>query len=169
MPSGDIGLIGLGVMGQNLALNMNDHGFAVVVHNRSRERMDRFLQGPAQGTEIIPADDLPTLCAALRRPRKLLLMVRAGDAVDQLLARLLPQLEPGDIVVDGGNSHFADSERRYHELAAHGIRFVGCGISGGEEGARRGPSVMPGGDVLAWPELRPLLQSIAAKVDGVPC
>jgi 6-phosphogluconate dehydrogenase len=169
MPQGDIGLIGLAVMGQNLALNINDHGYRVVVHNRTAEKTAAFLQGPARGTDISGAATPGDLAAALVRPRKLLLMVRAGDPVDQLIAQLLPHLEPGDIIIDGGNSRFTDTNRRYTELADKGIRFVGCGISGGEEGARHGPSIMPGGDPQAWPDIKPILQSIAAQVDGEPC
>ena len=169
MPQADIGLIGLAVMGQNLALNINDHGYRVVVYNRTAEKTDAFLDGPAKGTDIVGEHTLEAFCAALKRPRKVILMVRAGDPVDHFIAQLLPYLEPGDIVIDGGNSRFLDSNRRYAELSAKGIRFVGSGISGGEEGARHGPSIMPGGDPAAWPEIRPILQAIAAKVDGEPC
>jgi 6-phosphogluconate dehydrogenase len=169
MPQADIGLIGLAVMGQNLALNINDHGYRMVVYNRTAEKTDAFLDGPAKGTDIAGVHTIEAFCAALARPRKLILMVRAGDPVDQFIARLLPHLEPGDIIIDGGNSRYTDSNRRYAELAARGIRFVGSGISGGEEGARHGPSIMPGGDPQAWPEIRPILQSIAARVDGEPC
>ncbi len=169
MPKADIGLIGLAVMGQNLALNMNDRGFKVAVYNRTAATMDAFLSGPANGTEIIGREDIEGLTAALQRPRKLLLMVRAGDPVDRVIELLLPHLEPGDIILDGGNSRFIDSNRRARELAEMGIHFIGCGISGGEEGARHGPSIMPGGDERAWPEVKPILQSIAARVDGEPC
>ena len=169
MPTADIGLIGLAVMGQNLALNMDDHGFKVAVYNRTQSTTEGFINGPADGTDIIAADSLEALVASLTRPRKLILMVRAGQAVDQVIGQLLPHLDPGDIILDGGNSHFSDSNRRFQELSEKGIRFVGCGISGGEEGARHGPSIMPGGDNSAWPEIRPILQSIAAKVDGEPC
>ncbi len=169
MPQADIGLIGLAVMGQNLALNINDHGYKVVVYNRTGEKTDAFLDGPARGTDIIGTHTLEALCAALSRPRKIILMVRAGAPVDRLIEQLLPCLESGDIIIDGGNSRFTDSNRRYAELLEKGIRFVGSGISGGEEGARHGPSIMPGGDPQAWPEIKPILQSIAAKVDGEPC
>ncbi|MGD8935958.1 MAG: decarboxylating NADP(+)-dependent phosphogluconate dehydrogenase [Thiogranum sp.] len=169
MPQADIGLIGLAVMGQNLALNINDHGYRVAVYNRTAEKTDAFLEGPARGTSIIGFHALAELAAALVRPRKVILMVRAGEPVDHFIEQLLPHLEPGDIVIDGGNSRFTDSNRRYAELAGRGIRFVGCGISGGEEGARHGPSIMPGGDQQAWPEIKPILQSIAARVDGEPC
>jgi 6-phosphogluconate dehydrogenase len=169
MSQADIGLIGLAVMGQNLALNINDHGYKVVVYNRTVEKTEEFLDGPASGSNIVGAHTIEDFCASLKRPRKMILMVRAGNPVDQLIAQLLPQLEAGDIIIDGGNSRFLDSNRRYTELAAQGMRFVGSGISGGEEGARHGPSIMPGGDPQAWPEIKPILQSIAAKVDGEPC
>jgi len=169
MPQADIGLIGLAVMGQNLALNINDHGYKVAVYNRTAEKTDAFLQGPASGSDIIGTHTLAELSELLARPRKVILMVRAGEPVDNFIQQLLPHLEAGDIIVDGGNSRFIDSNRRYLELAERGIHFVGCGISGGEEGARHGPSIMPGGDERAWPEIRPILQSIAAKVDGEPC
>lgn len=169
MSSADIGLIGLAVMGQNLALNIDDHGFRVAVYNRTQSTTDDFISGPANGTRIVSTDSVAALVTALPRPRKVILMVRAGQAVDQVIGQLLPLLEPGDIILDGGNSHFSDSNRRYQALSEKGIRFVGCGISGGEEGARHGPSVMPGGDDSAWPEIRQILQSIAAKVDGEPC
>ncbi len=169
MPQADIGLIGLAVMGQNLALNINDHGYKVVVHNRTAAKTAAFLAGPAHGTDIVGADSIEAFCQALSRPRKIILMVRAGVPVDDFIASLLPCLEAGDIIIDGGNSRFTDSNRRYADLLARGIRFVGSGISGGEEGARHGPSIMPGGDPEAWPEIKPILQAIAAKVDGVPC
>ncbi|OQX43021.1 MAG: phosphogluconate dehydrogenase (NADP(+)-dependent, decarboxylating), partial [Candidatus Sedimenticola endophacoides] len=140
MAKADIGLIGLAVMGQNLALNMSDHGFRVAVYNRTPERTGAFLNGPAQGHDILPAYDLDTLVAGLKKPRRVMLMVRAGSAVDTVIAQLLPLLETGDILIDGGNSRFSDTERRLRELRTHGIRYLGCGISGGEEGARNGPS-----------------------------
>ena len=169
MPQADIGLIGLAVMGQNLALNINDHGYRVAVYNRTREKTDAFMQGPARESEIIGTYSISELTASLSRPRKVILMVRAGDPVDQFIAQLLPHLETGDIILDGGNSRFIDTNRRWEQLAGQGIRFIGCGISGGEEGARHGPSIMPGGEQEAWPEVKPILQSIAAKVDGEPC
>ena len=169
MPA-DIGLIGLAVMGQNLALNIADHGYSVVVHNRSAERTKQFLAGPAAGTTIHGASTLGDLVAALTVPRRILLMVKAGGPVDAVLADLVPRLTPGDVVIDGGNSHYSDTTRRVAELGSHGIRFVGAGISGGEEGARHGPSIMPGGDPAAWPLISGILQAIAAKVaDGTPC
>jgi len=169
MQKADIGLIGLAVMGQNLALNINDHGYRVAVYNRTPEKTDAFLGGPAQGSEILGFHDLAEFTASLSLPRKIILMVRAGDPVDHFIEQLLPYLEPGDIIMDGGNSRFTDTNRRYHDLTQKEIRYVGCGISGGEEGARHGPSIMPGGNESAWPEIRPILQSIAAKVDGEPC
>jgi 6-phosphogluconate dehydrogenase len=169
MSQADIGLIGLAVMGQNLALNMQDHDFQVAVYNRTASRTEAFLAGPASDSGIIPTYSIEQLVAALKRPRKIILMVRAGEPVDTFIDRLLPHLEAGDIVIDGGNSRFTDSNRRYLDLQARGLRFIGCGISGGEEGARHGPSIMPGGDHEAWSEVRPVLQAIAARVDGVPC
>lgn len=170
MAEGDIGLIGLAVMGQNLVLNMNDHGFKVVVYNRTTSKVDEFLQGPAKGTNVTGAHSLEELVAKLKAPRKVMLMVQAGKPVDGVIDQLLPLLQAGDIVIDGGNSHYPDSERRFADLKAKGIHFVGCGVSGGEEGARRGPSMMPGGALEAWPALKPIFQAIAAKVeDGSPC
>ena len=166
----DIGLIGLAVMGQNLVLNMNDHGFVVAVFNRTVSKVDDFMEGPAKGTKIIPTHNLKEFVAALKRPRKVMLMVKAGSAVDDFIEALLPFLEKGDIIIDGGNSLFTDSTRRTRDLADKGILFVGAGISGGEEGARNGPSIMPGGNSAAWPALKPIFQSIAAKVDNnEPC
>ncbi len=169
MADADIGLIGLAVMGQNLALNMNDHGFKVAAYNRTASRTEGFMDGAAKGTAIRPAYTIEELAAHLKRPRKLMLMVRAGEAVDAFIDQLLPHLEPGDIIIDGGNSRFTDTTRRVRALAEKGIRFVGSGISGGEEGARNGPSIMPGGNPEAWPEIRPILQAIAAEADGEPC
>ena len=169
MDKAEIGLVGLAVMGQNLALNLADHGFRVVVYNRTTERTREFLAERGEAAGIRGAEGLTDLVEALERPRKILLMVKAGKAVDSVIGQLLPLLEPGDIVIDGGNSNYRDTERRVAELGKSGVRFVGCGISGGEEGARHGPAIMPGGDESAWPEIRPILQEIAAKVDGVPC
>ena len=167
----DIGLIGLAVMGQNLVLNMNDHGYTVVVFNRTVSKVDAFLQDSAKGTKVIGAHSLQEFFAALKRPRKVMMMVKAGQAVDDLIAECLPFLEPGDIVIDGGNSHYPDSERRMKELKEKGILFVGSGISGGEEGARHGPSIMPGGEPSAWPQIKEIFQSISAKAseDGLSC
>ena len=171
MPAqGDIGLIGLAVMGQNLALNMADHGFSVVVHNRTAARTEEFLAGPAAGTTITGADTAAELVAALRSPRRIVLMIKAGPPVDQVIEELVPLLDPGDVVIDGGNSHYADTIRRTADLESRGLLFVGTGISGGEDGARHGPSIMPGGSAAAWPLVRDVLQAIAAKVaDGTPC
>lgn len=169
MQPADIGVIGLGVMGRNLALNMSDHGFRVAVYNRTSSRTDQFLEGTARDSTIHPSYSLDELLNRLTFPRKVMLMVQAGEVVERLIAQLLPYLEPGDIVIDGGNSNFMDTERRTQELARHGLRFLGLGISGGEEGARHGPSIMPGGDRSAWPEVRKLFQTIAAQVDGEPC
>jgi 6-phosphogluconate dehydrogenase len=166
----DIGLIGLAVMGQNLVLNMNDHGFTVAVFNRTVAKVDDFLNGPAKGTKIIGAHSIAEFIALLKRPRRVMFLVKAGAAVDELIAEILPLLEPGDIVIDGGNSLFQDTMRRTRELEAKGFWFIGTGVSGGEEGARRGPSIMPGGSKAAWPHVKDIFQSIAAKVDGnVPC
>jgi 6-phosphogluconate dehydrogenase len=166
----DIGLVGLAVMGQNLVLNMDDHGFTVAVHNRTTSKVDGFLAGPAAGTKVIGAHSPAELAAALARPRRVMLMVRAGEAVDDTIAELLPHLEPGDVLIDGGNSNFQDSARRAAELEAKGFLYVGTGVSGGEEGARHGPSIMPGGSPGAWPLVKDVFQAIAAKVDdGTPC
>jgi 6-phosphogluconate dehydrogenase len=166
----DIGLIGLAVMGQNLALNMADHGYRVAVWNRTVSKVEAFLENEAKGTGIVGAASPEELCAKLERPRRIMVMVKAGAALDETIERLLPYLEAGDIVIDGGNSLFTDSTRRTRDLAARGILFVGTGVSGGEEGARHGPSIMPGGNEAAWPAVREILQSIAAKApDGTPC
>lgn len=166
----DIGLIGLAVMGQNLVLNMNDHGYKVAVFNRTTSKVDAFLEGLAKGTEVMGTHSLKEFVSALKRPRKVMMMIRAGSSVDEMIEELLPFLEKGDIIIDGGNSHFPDSERRFQTLKEKGIFFMGTGISGGEEGARHGPSIMPGGNPDAWPEVKEIFQSIAAKSeDGEPC
>lgn len=166
----DIGLVGLAVMGQNLVMNMNDHGFTVAVFNRTTEKVDTFLQGPAKGSKVIGTHSIEEMITKLKRPRKIMFMIKAGSAVDALIEEIVPHLEPGDIIIDGGNSHYPDSERRYKYLKEKGLRFIGTGISGGEEGARHGPSIMPGGDESAWPEIKPIFQAIAAKSDdGEPC
>ncbi|MGA2651334.1 MAG: decarboxylating NADP(+)-dependent phosphogluconate dehydrogenase [Terracidiphilus sp.] len=166
----DIGLIGLAVMGQNLVLNMNDHGFKVAVFNRTTSKVDDFLADEAKGTNVVGAHSAQELASLLKRPRRVMLMVKAGDSVDQTIDHVLPYLEPGDIVIDGGNSLFTDSNRRTKALAEKGILFIGTGVSGGEEGARFGPSIMPGGNPAAWPHVKDIFQSIAAKVeDGTPC
>jgi len=168
-PTADIGVIGLAVMGQNLVLNMNDHGFSVTVYNRTVSKVADFIAGPASGTSIEGAYSLAELVAALKRPRRVMLMVKAGAPTDLTILDLIPLLEPGDIIIDGGNSNYHDTIRRTHELEAHGLRFIGTGVSGGEEGARTGPSIMPGGSPEAWPHVKHILQSVAAKVDGSPC
>ncbi len=166
----DIGLVGLAVMGQNLVLNMDDHGYTVAVHNRTTERVDEFVDGPAAGTKVIGCHSLQELVSVLSRPRRVMLMVKAGRAVDAVLDQVVPLLDEGDIVIDGGNSHFLDTRRRTHELEAKGLMYIGTGVSGGEEGARYGPSIMPGGTPEAWPHVRDIFQSIAAKApDGTPC
>jgi 6-phosphogluconate dehydrogenase len=166
----DLGLIGLAVMGQNLVLNMNDHGFKIAVFNRSVSKVDEFVDGPAQGTQVVGTHSLDELVSALKRPRRVMLMVKAGQPVDDFIELLLPRLEPGDIVIDGGNSNFEDSIRRAAYLESRGLLYIGTGVSGGEEGARRGPSIMPGGSPAAWPHVKAIFQSIAAKVeDGSPC
>ena len=157
-------------MGQNLVLNMDDHGFKVAVYNRTTARTTEFLAGPARGTGVIGTQSIEELVGALKSPRRIMLMVKAGRAVDLTIERLIPLLDEGDIIIDGGNSHFEDSTRRTRQLRNCSILFVGTGVSGGEEGARHGPSIMPGGDPAAWPRVREILQAIAAKVaDGTPC
>jgi 6-phosphogluconate dehydrogenase len=166
----DIGLIGLAVMGQNLVLNMNDHGYKVAVFNRTVSKVDEFIAEEAKGTEVVGAHSVEELCGLLKSPRRVMIMVKAGDVVDQTIAQILPYLEKGDIIIDGGNSLFTDSNRRTKDLAAKGILFVGTGVSGGEEGARFGPSIMPGGNPAAWPHVKEIFQAISAKVeDGTPC
>ncbi|WP_038184657.1 decarboxylating NADP(+)-dependent phosphogluconate dehydrogenase [Vibrio rhizosphaerae] len=167
---GDIGVIGLAVMGQNLILNMNDHGFTVVAHNRTTSKVDEFLAGPAKGTNIIGAYSLEELVEKLEQPRKVMLMVRAGSVVDAFIDQLVPLLDEGDIIIDGGNTNYPDTNRRVADLKEKGIHFIGTGVSGGEEGARFGPSIMPGGSPQAWPAVKPIFQAISAKTDaGEPC
>ncbi len=166
----DIGLIGLAVMGQNLALNMDDHGFTVAVFNRTVAKVDRFLANEAKGTKILPTHSMEELVGTLKKPRRVMLMVKAGPPVDGMIEKLTPLMEPGDIIIDGGNSHYPDSTRRTKELAEKGLLFIGTGVSGGEIGARFGPSIMPGGSPEAWPHVKSIFQAIAAKVaDGSPC
>jgi len=169
-PTADIALIGLAVMGQNLILNMNDHGFKVVAFNRTVEKVDRFLAQEAKGTEVIGAHSIEDMVRHLKRPRRIMLMVKAGRAVDEFIELLLPHLESGDIIIDGGNSLYHDTSRRTKYLESKGLLYIGTGVSGGEEGARLGPSIMPGGSAEAWPHVKPIFQAIAAKVeDGTPC
>lgn len=169
-PQADIGLIGLAVMGQNLALNMNDHGFVVAVFNRTVSKVDEFMSGPAKNTKIIGTHSLKELFSKLKRPRRVMLMVKAGDPVDEFIELCLPFMEPGDILIDGGNSLFTDTNRRTKRLESLKMIFIGAGISGGEEGARHGPSIMPGGNPEGWPHVKSIFQGIAAKADnGEPC
>lgn len=168
-PQADIGLIGLAVMGQNLALNMNDHGFTVAVFNRTVSKVDELLAGPGKGSNLIGAHSLEEFFKLLKRPRRIMLMVKAGAPVDEFIEHCLPLMEKGDILIDGGNSLYTDTQRRCEYLESKGMRFIGTGISGGEEGARHGPSIMPGGEPEAWPFVKDILQGIAAKVDGEPC
>jgi len=165
----DFGLIGLAVMGQNLILNAADHGFTVCAYNRTTSKVDRFLNNEAKGKPIVGAHSVQEFCSKLKRPRRVMLLVMAGKPVDDFIEALLPFLEKGDIIIDGGNSHFPDSNRRTRYLAEKGINFVGSGVSGGEEGARYGPSLMPGGNEAAWPHIKDIFQSIAAKSDGEAC
>src|SRR6266540_5991790 len=169
-PKGDIALIGLAVMGQNLILNMNDHGYCVVAYNRTTSKVDEFLAKEAKGTQVLGAHSIEELVAQLKRPRRVMMLVKAGKPVDELIEQLLPHLEPGDIIIDGGNSLFEDTNRRVKYVESKGLLYIGTGVSGGEEGARRGPSIMPGGSPQAWPHVKEIFQAIAAKVDGgVPC
>mgnify|MGYP001048888664 CR=1 FL=1 len=169
-PKADIGLVGLAVMGRNLALNMDDHGFTVAVYNRTVSRVDEFLEGDAKGTKVIGAHSIEELVGGLKHPRRVMLMVRAGEPVDALIEKLIPHLQQGDIIIDGGNSNYQDTMRRTAYVESKGLRYIGTGVSGGEEGARHGPSLMPGGTPAAWPYVKPIFQAIAAKVaDGTPC
>jgi len=166
----DIAVIGLAVMGQNLILNMNDHGYTVAAYNRTVSRVDEFMAGPARGSRVIGAHSLEAMIARLKRPRRVMLMVKAGKPVDDFIALLLPHLAPGDVIIDGGNSQFTDTSRRTKWMEDKGLLYIGTGISGGEEGARQGPSIMPGGNPKAWPLVKDLFQAIAAKTpDGSPC
>jgi 6-phosphogluconate dehydrogenase len=166
----DIGLIGLAVMGENLVLNMESKGFTVAVFNRTVEKVDHFIEGRGKGKNILGAHTLEEFVKILRRPRKVMLMVKAGKAVDDFIELLLPLLEPGDIIIDGGNTLFTDTDRRTRYVESKGLFYIGAGVSGGEEGALHGPSIMPGGSSDAWPYVKPIFQAIAAKVeDGTPC
>lgn len=168
-PTADIGLIGLAVMGQNLVLNMNDHGYVVSVYNRTPEKTDKFLATTAKDTKILGHHTLPDLISSLKAPRRVMLLVKAGPAVDALISSLLPLLADGDIIIDGGNSHYSDTRRRVKTVEAAGCLYVGCGVSGGEAGARHGPSLMPGGSGAAWDAVQEIFQSVAAKSGGEAC
>ena len=165
----DLGLYGLAVMGQNLIMNFNDKGYKVCAFNRTVEKVDKFLADEAKGSNVVGAKTVEEFISKLKKPRKVFLLVKAGDAVDQFIATILPLLEKGDIVIDGGNSHFPDSNRRYLELKEKNILFIGCGVSGGEEGARHGPSMMPGGHPEAWPVVKEMFQAVCAKSGNEPC
>ena len=166
----DIGVIGLAVMGQNLILNMTDHGFKVSAFNRTVQKVDNFISENPSNQNLIATHSIEEFVDSLKAPKKIMLMVKAGEAVDQTIEQFLDKLSPGDIIIDGGNSNYQDTVRRVTELKNKGILYIGTGISGGEEGARKGPSIMPGGSKEAWPEVKPIFQSIAAKVDdGTPC
>jgi len=166
----DIGLIGLAVMGENLALNIESKGFSVAVYNRTVEKVDKFVQGRGKDKNIKGCHSIEELVSSLKRPRKIILMVKAGSPVDDFIEQLIPHLEPGDIIIDGGNSYFKDTMRRTQYVESKGLLYIGTGISGGEEGALRGPSIMPGGSPAAWSHVKPIFQAIAAKVeDGTPC
>ena len=170
MKKADIGVIGLAVMGENLILNMESKGFTVACFNRTVSKVDQFLDSRAKGKNIIGTHSIEELCDSLASPRKVMLMIKAGKPVDDFIELLLPLLDEGDIIIDGGNSYFEDSIRRTRYLAEKGINFIGTGVSGGEEGALHGPSIMPGGNPAAWPPVKPIFQAIAAKVaDGTPC
>ena len=169
-PQGDLALIGLAVMGQNLILNMNDHGFTVVAYNRTVDKVDEFLNKEAKGTKVLGAHSIAEMVSKLKKPRRVMMLVKAGKPVDDFIQQLIPHLEPGDIIIDGGNSLYQDTARRHKEVEAKGMLYIGTGVSGGEEGARRGPSIMPGGSPAAWPHVKAIFQGVSAKVDGgVPC
>ena len=166
----DIGLIGLAVMGENLVLNMESKGFRVSVYNRTVEKVDRFMEGRGKGRNVYGARSLEDFVASLAAPRKVFLMIKAGQAVDDFIEKLIPLLDKGDIIIDGGNTHFPDTARRTAYVESKGLLYIGTGVSGGEEGALHGPSMMPGGSPAAWPYVKPIFQGICAKVaDGTPC
>ena len=169
-PVSDIGLVGLAVMGENLALNMESKGFHVSVYNRTVEKVDHFMEGRGKGLKFYGAHSLEDFIASLKSPRKVFLMVKAGKPVDDFIEKLIPLLDKGDIIIDGGNTHFPDTARRTEYVESKGLLYVGTGVSGGEEGALKGPSMMPGGSPATWPFVKPIFQSISAKVaDGTPC
>ena len=170
MKKAEIGLIGLAVMGENLVMNMESKGYTVAVYNRSMDKVIRFVNGRGKGKGIIGCKSLSELVESLKCPRKVMLMIRAGEAVDQMIAQLIPLLEPGDILIDGGNSYFKDTIRRERELREKGLFYIGTGVSGGEDGALNGPCLMPGGSKEAWKAVEPVFTAISAKVDGeTPC
>ena len=169
-PVSDIGLVGLAVMGENLALNMESKGFHVSVFNRTVEKVDRFMAGRGKGRNFYGAHSLEDFIQSLKAPRKVFLMVKAGKPVDDFIESLIPLLDKGDIIIDGGNTHFPDTARRTAYVESKGLLYIGTGVSGGEEGALKGPSMMPGGSPAAWPFVKPIFQGISAKVaDGTPC
>jgi 6-phosphogluconate dehydrogenase len=169
-PQGDLALIGLAVMGQNLILNMNDHGFTIVAYNRTTSKVDDFLAHEARGTRVLGAHSIEEMVSKLKRPRRVMMLVKAGKPVDDFIEQVIPHLESGDIIIDGGNSLFEDTNRRAKYVESKGLLYIGTGVSGGEEGARRGPSIMPGGSPAAWPHVKDIFQAVAAKVgDGTPC
>ena len=165
----DIGLIGLAVMGENLVLNMESKGFSVAVFNRTTAVTEKFVATRGKGKNIIPTATVEELVRALKRPRKVMMMIKAGKPVDQVIAEVAPLLEKGDVLIDGGNSLFTDTQRRFHDLEGKGIHYMGCGVSGGEEGALKGPSLMPGGSRESYELIAPIFRKIAAQVDGEPC
>ncbi len=166
----DIGLIGLAVMGENLVLNMESKGYTVAVYNRTVEKVDIFINGRGKGKNFIGAHSIEELVKSLKRPRKVMMLVKAGQAVDDFIEKIVPHLEKGDIIIDGGNTHFSDTNRRTKWVESKGLLYIGTGVSGGEEGALKGPSIMPGGSKAAWEHVKPIFQSISAKVeDGSPC
>src|SRR5688572_6852529 len=170
--SADFGLIGLAVMGENLALNIESRGFTIAVFNRTTSKVDELLADRAKGKKFVACHSIEELVAAVKTPRKIMMMVKAGDAVDQLIEQLLPHLSPGDVLIDGGNEFYMNTERRTTYVESKGLLYIGTGVSGGEEGALKGPSLMPGGSEKAWPLVKPILQAIAAKVgpnNDIPC
>jgi 6-phosphogluconate dehydrogenase len=169
-PQADLALIGLAVMGQNLIMNMNDHGYTVVAYNRTTAKVDEFLANEAKGSKVIGAHSIEEMVGLLKRPRRVMLLVKAGKPVDDFIEQIIPHLEAGDIIIDGGNSLFDDTGRRVKYCESKGLLYVGTGVSGGEEGARKGPSIMPGGSPAAWPHVKEIFQGVSAKVDGgAPC
>src|SRR2546428_10548186 len=165
----DIGLIGLAVMGENLVLNMGSKGFFVAVFNRTTAVTEKFAATRGKGKKTTPTSTIEEFIGALKRPRKAMMMIKAGKPVDQVISEVVPLLEKGDVLIDGGNSLFTDTQRRFHELEGKGIHYIGCGVSGGEEGALKGPSLMPGGSHESYELIAPIFRKIAAQVDGEPC